>query len=343
MSEQTKIQWADSTVNFWIGCAKVSAGCKNCYAEHSSPTRVARSNGVELWGGKKRQKTQGAVKNALSYNRKPWRCDVCGNFFTEAQRADADERFWAPCPYCTSRTAHRRRIFSLSLGDWLDPEVPIEWLAEMLDTIRQCDQVEWILCTKRPELWYERVTTASLYCGLNGMDETADWLDSWTDCVDMPERGSLPPNIILLTSVENQEAADTRIPELLKIPAARRGLSLEPLLGPVDLSRWIKKDFGVFDPSQSELSWLIVGGESGTNARPCNVEWIRSLVQQGQSAGVATFVKQMGAAPCYGETRNGTVLSWRSWPLRDKKGSDPAEWPEDLRAQQWPANIPTLA
>ena len=82
-----------------------------------------------------------------------------------------------------------------------------------------------------------------------------------------------------------------RSPELLKIPAACRGLSLEPLLGPVKLTvgQWL--DSGTPIP-RPKLDWMIIGGESGPNARPCNVEWIRSLVKQGQAAGVATFVKQ---------------------------------------------------
>ena len=105
----------------------------------------------------------------------------------------------------------------------------------------------------------------------------------------------IPENIILLTSVENQAMADKRIPELLKIPAACRGLSMEPLLGPVDVGNWLpfvagsRRRVADLEPL---IDWLIIGGESGSNARLCNVEWIRSLVAQGNAAGVATFVKQ---------------------------------------------------
>ena len=303
MSEQTKIAWCDSTLNFWEGCTKVSAGCANCYAE----ARDKRFTGGKLWGkGAPRRKSKSAAKDAMRYNRLAWICDECGT----AIGSDG--------PDCECGQAgaigkvHRRRIFSLSLGDWLDEDVPIEWLAEMLDTIRQCDQVMWILCTKRPENFFNRLGKASLSGGeLQGF--IRDWLNGTR----------IPPNIILLASVENQEAAEKRIPELLGIPAACRGLSLEPLLGPVDVSHWCIEGGG------GGLDWLIIGGESGPNARPCNVDWIRSLAKQGKAAGVATFVKQLGAKPFTG---NPEII----WSMRDKKGADPSEWPEDLRVQEWP-------
>jgi len=220
---------------------------------------------------------------------------------------------------------HRRRIFTNSLSDWLDDEVPIEWLDEMLDTIRQCSDVTWILCTKRPENFYKRL----LEVEKNVRSQLAHWVCSWMGCLEIPE------NIILLASVENQEMADKRVPELLKIPAACRGLSLEPLLGPIDLRRLI----GFKKRDGAQLDWLIIGGESGPKARACNLDWIRSLVAQGKAAGVPTFVKQLGA---------NVVDTWKLPPdhpangqqfeigLCDKKGADPAEWPEDLHVQEWP-------
>jgi len=193
---------------------------------------------------------------------------------------------------------HRRRTFSLSLGDWLDDEVPIEWLAEMLDTIRQCADVTWILCTKRPENFKERLTRVMMWfentpCTKQGT-ATWNWVLNWvTDITGV----CAPKNIILLTSVENQEQADKRIPELLKIPAVCRGLSLEPQLGPVDLvskkgtaanrSSWIAKQ-----SNEPNIHWLIIGGESGPNAREMGLGWIHSLVAQADAAGVPVFVKQ---------------------------------------------------
>ena len=110
------------------------------------------------------------------------------------------------------------------------------------------------------------------------------------------------------TSIENQESANKRIPELLKIPAAVRFLSCEPLLGPIDLTRIPTKLGGVYDDCLGGTSnghdgvfcgceflhWVIAGGESGRNARPCHPDWIRSLSNQCVAAHVAFFFKQWG-------------------------------------------------
>lgn len=332
MAENTKISWCDSTINFWEGCTKVSPGCQFCYAE----ARDKRFTGGKLWGkGAPRRKSNRAANDALAMNRKPWICDECG----EAQ-SDVD---YSLCRSChTTGSFHRRRIFSLSLGDWLDDEVPIEWLAEMLDTIRKCDQVTWMLCSKRWENFNERLTAvlhwseAKLRRDLNPL---------WNFVFLWGKKIKIPPNIIGLCSVENQNEADKRIPHFLTVPLACRGLSMEPLLGPVDLepsvALWKPRAY-VLSP-RYYINWLIIGGESGPSARPCNVDWIRSIVQQGQAAGVATFVKQLGAKPV--ETlvtyQNGMPLTGSGktpfeGQITDKKGGDPSEWPTDLRIQQWP-------
>lgn len=318
MSEKTLISWCDSTVNFWSGCTKVSDGCKNCYAEALSN----RNQGpIGKWGkGAPRRLHESAFKLARRLNRKPLVCSSCGSAFASDWAAKEGGT------HCDT-VLHRRRIFSLSLGDWLDPEVPVEWLARMLDTVRQCDQVTWILCTKRPELWGQRLNDLTQKVNARTFNWICDWLDS-----DLAA-----PNIILLASVENQAMADERIPELLKIPAACRGLSLEPLLGPVDVSHWCIEGGG------GGLDWLIIGGESGNRARPCNVENIRSLVAQGKASGVATYVKQVGSLATV--TEGSAAMSipnltyqtphWKMI-LKDKKGGDPSEWPEDLRVREWP-------
>lgn len=311
------------------------------------------------WGkGAPRLKSKSAVNNAFAMDRKPWVCDYCGNSFANSNDLDG-KNHCCGSDKGVKPSAHRRRIFSLSLGDWLDPEVPIEWLAEMIDTIRQCDQVIWILCTKRPELFFERLfdgndsgefysdSVRDYFC-CEGTTNTfmCDWLDTWKD-------GDSPSNIILLTSVENQEQADIRIPELLKIPAHCRGLSVEPMLGPIrlrhDLTRICSRaNFGKVKGSPCPeckddqgvvrlINWVIFGGESGDKARPCNLEWIRDGVKQCQAGGVASFVKQLGADPK--ETVEGTrgegVMDY-CVRLKDKKGGDIEEWPEDLRIREFP-------
>jgi protein gp37 len=334
VSEQTHIAWCDSTVNFWEGCTKVSPGCSNCYAE----ARDKRFTGGIYWRLGRRRKSKSAVNQALNMNRKPWICDDCGN----AQPFDGR------CEKCFDEFegkivhTHVRRIFSLSLGDWLDDEVPIQWLAEMLDTIRRCDQVSWILCSKRWGKFKGRLNVVCRFCEDNhdfpNEEELWAWCLNW--CAPLGPQ-DIPPNIIGLCSVEDQQRADERIPQFLKVPLACRGLSLEPLLGSVDLDpHWLGAGGRSGDNyQQPQIHWLIAGGESGPSARPCNVDWIRSLVKQGQAAGVATFVKQLGAKPqTVEDTGCGLVHPW-PMNLRDKKGGDPSEWPEDLRVQEWPKDF----
>lgn len=354
MAEKSKISWTDSTLNFWEGCTKKSAGCANCYAE----ARDKRFTGGTHWGPSGiRRKSKLAVKDALRLNAKPWVCDECGEAYKDipydgnggapavCSKRDADGVM------CSTGRFHRRRIFSLSLGDWLEgPQswiredgtavggIPVEWRAEMLDTIRRCPDVEWILCTKRPEAWRERM----IECMKLKRDEMTEELQyTWTWAQRWINGSDIPPNVTLLASVENQEQADIRIPALLRIPAARRGLSLEPLLGPVDLE-WVLDGVNPLTRHNclrtGKIDWLIIGGESGPKARPCNVEWIRSLVKQGNAAGVPVFVKQLGAHPVVTMTaanRHGPPPDdFRAFS--DPKGADPSEWPENLRVQQFP-------
>ena len=150
---------------------------------------------------------------------------------------------------------------------------------------------------------------------------------------------------LLGVSVEDQATAEKRIPWLLDSPAAVRFVSYEPALGPVDftnldvMQHWdlpyhkhaptirldaLRGHWKGPDDIITGLDWVIVGGESGPGARPFGIAWARSVVEQCREAGVACFVKQLGAHP------------YPSATLRDPKGGDPSEWPEDLRVREWP-------
>ncbi len=290
----------------------------------------------------------------LAMNRKPWICNGCGN----AQKENVE------CEQCGLEYFHRRRSFP-SLIDWLDDMPagiidqdgnkldPIAVLAEFLDTLRQCDQMTHILCTKRPQNFRGRLNDVCRHLEDHppaGSDSRLwGWILNWVTGEHIPK------NIIVLASVENQEQADKRIPQLLKIPSACRGLSLEPLLGEVVIAdRFLGLGSDSPDaksnPPSPKIGWLIIGGESGPQARPCNVDWIRSLVKQGHAAGVATFVKQLGPTPKVGMEYSERINGYwefgdqsqvqRGEPgiyqIFDKKGGNPAEWPADLRVQQWP-------
>lgn len=320
MGERSKIAWTDDTFNPWIGCEPVSAGCANCYAA----TQVKR------WGGdfSKRQRTSAENwRLPLRWNKKPWVCKTCGNAIHKA----TDDMAAVICE-CGSNVWHRRRVFCGSLCDWLDDKVPVEWLADLLDTIGICQDLTWMLLTKRPENFTRRLKLAGDTCK--------------TNIVELILRGYFK-NVWIGATVENQEVAWERIPALVNIPAAKRFLSIEPLLGPVDLElqhgcRSCNHPGNIVvayneqgqcsqcngtRQEPSGIDWVITGGESGPKARTCSVEWIRSIVGQCKSAGVSCFVKQLGSRFRY-QLGNDTA--------HDSKGADPSEWPEDLRVQQWP-------
>jgi len=155
------------------------------------------------------------------------------------------------------RDGVRRKVFCASLADVFDNKAMPSWRADLFDLIFATPHLDWLLLTKRPQ-------------------NIRDFFPSYP-------RGKIWPNIWLGTTVENQVEADRRIPHLLLPPAAKRFLSCEPLLGPVDLI-----------PLIESIDWVIAGGESGPNARPMHPDWARSLRNQCQAAGVPFFFKQWG-------------------------------------------------
>lgn len=288
MGEKSHIAWTDDTWNPWRGCTKVSPGCAHCYAEEL----VTRRLGGEWGPGKPRIQSKSTLKDPFKWSKLPWVCDRCGRAY---------DFHAVQCLDCVGRVpTHRRRVFSLSLGDWLDPEVPVAWLAQMLDTIRQCPNLDWLLLTKRIKLWRERMTQAvDAIAGENEGEffESPEaqalscWISDWVG-------GKPPPHVWLGVSVEDQKRADERIPLLLSTPAAIRFLSVEPLLEHVDLGRAALKHYTA-SPSTcclTGINQVIVGGESGGESggkrRDCGVDAIVSVVKQCIAAGVPAFCKQ---------------------------------------------------
>lgn len=207
-----------------------------------------------------------------------------------------------------------------SLCDPFDNEVPDGWRDDFWKLITLTPNLVWLLLTKR-------------------IGNAAKMLPT--------SPGGRPywPHVWIGASVVNQEEADRDIPKLLATPAAKRFVSYEPALGPVDWEKWIWLRLGI--PHQSgeiighrRIDQIIVGGEStqgGKPARPFNIQWARDTVRQCREAGVAVFVKQLGSnpvsygsQPCPGNTERHTLK------VKDRAGADPAEWPEDLRVQCWP-------
>ena len=155
----------------------------------------------------------------------------------------------------------RWRVFTNSLSDMFDEEVLDQWRDDAFRVIKACQNLDWLILTKR-------------------IQKAHDYL--------MALPGWPWPNVWVGTSVENQEAADYRIPILLNIPAKVRWLSMEPLLEPVNL-------FGMLNG----LDWVVVGGESGEGYRKMKSEWAMSLYAQCQTQKVPFFCKQ-GSGPLSG-------------------------------------------
>lgn len=311
--EKTKIEWCDHTVNFWWGCTKVSPGCKNCYADSLSK-RFRR----DIWGvGKPREShLRGAKKLAMKLNSQAFLNTFCSQQI-KAIVDEAEENKINPEQIVKiTQPVHRPRVFSNSMSDWLDEEVPIEWLAHMLDVIRTTPHLDWLLLTKRPENWRGRIMDAEAFARISNRDELARWIGLWRLSREMG--GALPPaNVWIGTTVEDNLRAIQRIPKLLDIPARLRFLSCEPMLEDIDLLYACFNGTDSFG-SMPGIDWVICGGESGSNCRPFDPEWARSLRDQCRNhfAGLPFFMKQMGG-----------------------KRKPFAPIPEDLQIQEFPKPI----
>ena len=323
MGETTKISWTDHTFNPWVGCAKVSEGCKHCYAEHGTTARVSRSRGLPLWG-------------------------------VDAGRQVTSDTNWR-LPLRWDRAARlegvRRRVFCASLADVFEDrpnpkpgfhyvDVLREARARLWKLIAETPHLDWLLLTKRPE----------------NADRLA--LQAWSDAWAYSTAGGEPegwwlPNIWLGTTCENQARANERIPHLLEVPAAVRFVSYEPALELVDFTRFLPPVAPMGDwsalherrPMTRFIDWIIVGGESGPEARPFDVQWGMETIRDCRRAGVAVFFKQAGrvAFDSLQPDRHDDPhpegpahdLSCRL-DLRDPKGGDLEELDEDLHVREWP-------
>jgi protein gp37 len=224
-----------------------------------------------------------------------------------------------------------------------------EFIAAMFGVMNACPQHTFQLLTKRdPRPWFDWLLheAASAECEPQDLCMRAAARLMPESAARMRSQGPRDvwplPNVQFGVSVEDQQSADWAIPILLKLPAATRFLSAEPLLGPVDLSQWMSSRLpvAVADAPASWgdfpwPDWVIVGGESGPKARPCDVGWIRSVVEQCKDAGIPCFVKQLGARPLLQDVECRACDGEGVSP--QKKGGDMNEWPEDLRVRQMPS------
>lgn len=356
MAENSKIQWTHHTFNPWRGCTKVAPGCKNCYAD----VQAKRNPGtLGIWGdsGTRVVAAESMWREPLKWNRKAEQEGVRQRVFC-ASMADVFEDWQGNMVSHRGIPLHFGAAWGVEGQCYVESElligksiVRMEHVRRRLfDLIDQTPNLDWLLVTKRPEN-IVRMWPQVMY----PLDETT-----------FPEK-KYRDNVWLLTSVATQEDANKNIPELLKCRklCPVLGISAEPLIEKLNLHPWLCKYGNPDNPGgwadsicrpSEKLDWVIVGGESGSKARPCNIDWIRSIVDQCQDASVPVFVKQLGAVSYVnnsserwdwpgepGWTVGGTIHDDSNihriqtvFHLNDRKGGNPDEWPEELCVRQFP-------
>lgn len=225
---------------------------------------------------------------------------VLGTWGRDGARGLASEAYWRqPVKWNTQAAIDGRslRVFCASLADVFEDRRDLdEHRARLFRLIEDTPCLDWQLLTKRPENVLRMVP------------------DHWLAV-------RFPPNAWLGTTVEDRRRYVARVPHLVRIPAAVRFLSAEPLLE--DLGDLDLPGPGAAEELGGRIHWIIVGGESGGDPRPFDFAWARSIRDQARAAGAALFVKQAGSAS---ETN----------AKGDHKGGDLASLPEDLRIRQFP-------
>ncbi|ACC81185.1 phage Gp37/Gp68 family protein [Nostoc punctiforme] len=295
----TNISWTDETINPIVGCSRISAGCQNCYAS----TAAASARLQQFPQYQKVKDWNGTVEFAESALLKPlsWK--------------------------------KPKRIFVCSMSDLFHENVPDQWRDRVFGIMAAAHWHIFQVLTKRP------LNALKYFQNFN----LAQRIKDAGNLVCKPE---LPlKNVWFGVTCENQEMADKRIPILLQIPAKVRFLSCEPLLEEIDLS----EVFGLYEYEEGKFAlkvgsrwesspdWVIVGGESGKDARVCHIDWVRSLTRQCQAAEVPVFVKQLGSN-CIESLPYiaGVPSTDYQFKTSDRKGGDISEFPEDLQVRKFP-------
>lgn len=382
MAQATNIEWTEQSWNFLRGCRRVSKGCGcdeggGCYAERQAIRHAGQGGAYEglVKSTPKGPRWTGEISFHKDILLAPLRRKTPTTYFVNSmsdlfyekvtdEMIDKAFAVMALCPQHTfqilTKRPERMKAYMKRLRAYTDS-------VDGFDEFLKSPIAHFMRCISKAQ-GNPFYTNAPL--ALYDNDE------SWKADPETISRtnGTPPRNVWLGVSVEDQKTADERIPLLLATPAAIRWISAEPLLGSINLRNVYDKwhNFGgeldtlrgIDTKHQCDLTgkldWVVVGGESGPRARPCDIAWIRSIVDQCRAAGVPVFVKQLGAVPIvadrewrHGNGSNGItghLLNASNHkrtpegfvPLKyyDRKGGDPSEWPEDLRVREFP-NVET--
>lgn len=310
MSDKTGISYCNATWSPARGCDPVSPGCAHCWAAGMA----SRFSDPGMWG------------HGFATGGK-W----TGKVELIPSQLDKPLRWRKP-----------RVILTQVEGDLFHPALPFEQIAAVYGVMAACPQHTFLVLTKRPERrleWHDWLGLADITLGGRPFEKC---------CVAAGRMLQRPvmtygqarwplPNVWEGTSVEGLEHLH-RLDELAATPAAHLWASFEPLLADLgDLLKWLPHEV---ETGQLTSVWapgidaVVVGGESGPRARPCDIAWVRSILGQCQAAGVPCHVKQLGAH--VHEYMDGALTRIS---LDNRSGGDPSEWPEDLRAAHGPGSL----
>lgn len=309
----TTIEWTDESWNpirarnlatgkLGHFCVRVSPGCLNCYAATQQPR----------------------YGNPIRY---------------AAQDRDLVEVFLDQKTLLRPLSWKRGRdIFPCSMTDLFGEFVRDEWIDRVIAVALLTPQHTYKVLTKRHRRMHDYFTLwpdgaarrVHVFTEVNRLLEEHYGMpraEAILRAQALTEAPNWPPlNWVQGVSVEDQTNADERIPWLLKTPVSRRWVSFEPLLDRVNVEEYLYvQGRNVVQPARPALEWGVVGLESGARARPSEVSNISALVTQFRDARRPIFVKQLGAKP---------ILLGSPLKLKDRKGGDPAEWPDGLRIRQ---------
>lgn len=279
----SRIEWTERTWNPIVGCSVVSPGCTNCYAMKMAARIERMSPGLAHYLGLTQQSKAGPV----------WTGKV----------ALSESALLEPL-----RRRRPTTYFVNSMSDLFHESIPDEWIDRVFAVMAEAPQHTFQVLTKRArrmreyvgdmQPWSHRVSAIR-----KATSPILAFVNDQTRAIRFPL-----PNVWLGVSAEDQTRADERIPDLLATPASVRFVSAEPLLGPIDFTRiglsdrekaavttgfYVDATVGHAQHGIPRLDWIIVGGESGPNARPMHPAWARSIRDQCVAARVAYFFKQM--------------------------------------------------
>jgi protein gp37 len=256
---KTKIPWCDFTWNPIRGCTPVSVGCDNCYAERMAKRFDGKCDACN-----------GSGRIMLEHPGCP-QCNGTGNNDEYFKPTMIPERLDQPLYW-----KKPRMVFVGSMGDLFHKDISDVFISKIYDVMKRCDQHIFQVLTKRPERMRDFIN------------------DRYGKALRFPN------HIWHGVTIENQEMTK-RLPVLFSFPSDVRFVSIEPMLGSIDLRPfflWDKNNkdqkHWFHDPINRLLSWVIVGGETGPNARLCRESWVADIYDQCRAAKVPFFFKNYG-------------------------------------------------